>query len=323
MSKIKFNVMLAHPYGKKDFDKDSFIQPKLDGIRCYITKDGAFSRNHKEFKTVEHIKKALKPLLKLFPHLILDGELYNHQFKDNFNKIVSLVRKQKPSKEDLKKAVKYIQFHWYDYVLTGFKDDFNKIISLVRKKNPNDKETEDAEKYIQFHWYDYCNTNYKSGEGLGYKGRNIVIKDAIEKLKSRHIVEVPTHEVSTIESARLWHKDFLDNGYEGSIIRTNKPYEQKRSYNLQKFKDFHDSEARITGWVEGQGKRTGTIGKFLAIDNNGINFGMPVMEDYKIMEKMYDIADWYIGKVATFTYFQKTPAGSYRHPLFKCIRNYE
>ncbi len=283
MSKIKFNVMLAHPYGKKDFDKDSFIQPKLDGIRCYITKDGAFSRNHKEFKTVEHIKKALKPLLKLFPHLILDGELYNHQFKD----------------------------------------DFNKIISLVRKKNPNDKETEDAEKYIQFHWYDYCNTNYKSGEGLGYKGRNIVIKDAIEKLKSRHIVEVPTHEVSTIESARLWHKDFLDNGYEGSIIRTNKPYEQKRSYNLQKFKDFHDSEARITGWVEGQGKRTGTIGKFLAIDNNGINFGMPVMEDYKIMEKMYDIADWYIGKVATFTYFQKTPAGSYRHPLFKCIRNYE
>ena len=283
MNKIKFNVMLAHPYGKKEFDKDSFIQPKLDGIRCYITKDGAFSRNHKEFKTVEHIKKALKPLLKLFPHLILDGELYNHQLKDNFNK----------------------------------------IISLVRKKNPTAKETEDAEKYIQFHWYDYCNTNYESGKGLGYKGRNIVIKDAIEKLNSRHIVEVPTHEVSIIESARLWHKDFLEHGYEGSIIRTNKPYEQKRSYNLQKFKDFHDSEARITGWVEGQGKRTGTIGKFLAIDNNGITFGMPVMDDYKIMEKMYNIADWYIGKIATFTYFQRTPAGSYRHPLYKCVRDYE
>ena len=283
MNKNKFNVMLAHPYGKKDFDRDSFIQPKLDGIRCYITKDGAFSRNHKEFKTVEHIKKALKPLLKLFPHLILDGELYNHQLKD----------------------------------------DFNKIISLVRKKNPTAKETEDAEKYIQFHWYDYCNTNYKPGEGLGYKGRNIVIKDAIEKLNSRHVIEVPTHEVSTIEPARSWHKDFLEHGYEGSIIRTNKPYEQKRSYNLQKFKDFHDSEARITGWVEGQGKRTGTIGKFLAIDNNGITFGMPVMDDYKIMEKMYNIADWYIGKIATFTYFQRTPAGSYRHPLYKCVRDYE
>ena len=31
----------------------------------------------------------------------------------------------------------------------------------------------------------------------------------------------------------------------------------------------------------------------------------------------------YIGARATFTYFEKTKAGSYRHPLFKCIRNYE
>ena len=278
-----FKVMLAHPYGKKDFDRDSFIQPKLDGIRCYITKDGAFSRNHKEFKTVDHIKDAFKPLFEKLPTLVVDGELYNHQFKDNFNK----------------------------------------IISLVRKKKPNAEELDEATRYIQFHWYDYHYTDYKSGEGLDFRIRNFNIKDFISKINSRHIVEVPTHEVSIIESAKLWHKDFLKQGYEGSIIRNNKPYEQKRSYNLQKFKDFQDAEAKITGWVEGQGKRTGTIGKFLAIDSNGIKFGLPVMDDYKVMKKMYDIAEWYIGKIATFTYFQKTPAGSYRHPLFKCIRNYE
>ena len=277
-----FKVMLAHPYGKKEFDRDSFIQPKLDGIRCYITKDGAFSRNHKEFKTVDHIKDAFKPLFKKLPDLVVDGELYNHQFKDNFNKIISLVRKQKPTDEEIDEATRYIQFHWYDYVLTKFDED-----TTV------------------------------------FRHRDQMIKNMIEKLGSRHIVEVPTHEVSILESAKLWHKDFLKQGYEGSIIRLNKPYEQKRSYNLQKFKDFSDSEAKITGWVEGQGKRIGTIGKFLAIDNNGITFGMPVMDDYKIMEKMYDIAEWYIGKTATFTYFQKTPSGSYRHPLFKCIRNYE
>ena len=110
-----FNVMLAHPYGKKAFDKDSFIQPKLDGVRCYITKDGAFSRNHKEFKTVDHIKDLFKPIFELAPDIILDGELYNHQFKDNFNKIISLVRKQKLTDEDKAEAKKYIQFHWYDF----------------------------------------------------------------------------------------------------------------------------------------------------------------------------------------------------------------
>ena len=81
--------MLAHPVGKKEFDKDSFIQPKLDGVRCYISKHGAFSRNHKSFMNVAHILKELKPLLKKFPNLILDGELYNHDYKDNFNKIIS------------------------------------------------------------------------------------------------------------------------------------------------------------------------------------------------------------------------------------------
>ena len=110
-----FNTMLAHPAGKKEFDRDSFIQPKLDGIRCYITKDGAFSRNHKEFKTIDHIKKEFEPLFKTYPDIVVDGELYNHQLKNNFNKIISLVRKQKPTKKDLKEAVKYIQFHWYDY----------------------------------------------------------------------------------------------------------------------------------------------------------------------------------------------------------------
>ena len=274
-----FKVMLAHPYGKKEFNTDSFIQPKLDGVRCYITKDGAFSRNHKEFKTVDHIKDAFKPLFKTNPDLVVDGELYNHQFKDNFNKIISLVRKQKPNAQEIDEATRYIQFHWYDY-------------------------------YTEMHNYPF-------------KIRNEIIKIQIDELRSRHIVEVSTQQVSLIEEAKLLHEDFLKQGYEGSIVRLNKPYEQKRSYNLQKFKDFQDSEAKITGWVEGQGKRTGTIGKFLAIDSNGISFGMPIMDDYKIMEKMYDIADWYIGKTATFTYFQKTPSGSYRHPLFKCIRNYE
>jgi len=31
----------------------------------------------------------------------------------------------------------------------------------------------------------------------------------------------------------------------------------------------------------------------------------------------------YIGERATFTYFQRTQAGSYRHPHYKCLRNYE
>jgi DNA ligase-1 len=284
MKKLKttmtnFNVMLAHPVGKKEFDKDSFIQPKLDGVRCYITKHGAFSRNHKQFMNAQHITDELKPLFAKYPHVVLDGELYNHNYKDNFNKIISLVRKQSPSDAERNEA-KVIQFHNYDIFMPETPDNI-------------------------------------------FEHRNESIKNLHKEFKLQYCKTVETYHVQSDVTAKLMYDQFMKQGYEGAILRNNKPYENKRSYNLQKFKEFHDTEATITGWVEGQGKRTGTIGKFLARDADGNEFGMPVMDKMPVLEKMYDIAEWYIGKTATFTYFQRTPSGSYRHPLFKSIRNYE
>ena len=285
MKKLKqtmtnFNVMLAHPVGKKEFDKDSFIQPKLDGVRCYITKHGAFSRNHKQFMNAQHITDELVQLFTKYPNVVLDGELYNHDYKDNFNKIISLVRKQSPSDAERNEA-KAIQFHNYDIFMPDTPDN-------------------------------------------SFEYRNESIKNLHKEFTLQYCKTVETYQVQNDVTARLMYYQFTTKqGYEGAILRNNKPYEQKRSYNLQKYKEFHDTEATIIGWVEGQGKRTGTIGKFLARDANGVEFGMPVMDKMPVLEKMYDIAEWYIGKTATFTYFQRTPSGSYRHPLFKSIRNYE
>jgi ATP-dependent DNA ligase len=100
---IKHNAMLAHKFDKSRVDWNSqkvFIQAKLDGVRCLFTKDGAYSRNHKQFMNVRHIEMALKPFFDQHPDVILDGELYNHKLKHDFEKIISLVRKQKPTDTD-------------------------------------------------------------------------------------------------------------------------------------------------------------------------------------------------------------------------------
>ena len=54
--------MLAYKVGKKEIDwsAKNFIQPKLDGVRCIFTKNGAYSRTGKEFKNVAHIEEDLK-----------------------------------------------------------------------------------------------------------------------------------------------------------------------------------------------------------------------------------------------------------------------
>jgi len=127
------------------------------------------------------------------------------------------------------------------------------------------------------------------------------------------------------DDAKVYHNRNLNKGYEGSIVRTNDTYACKRSHNLRKFKDFSDAEALIVGYKEGKGKRIGTLGKFVMQDKDGNQFGCPPGKGYNyqdlrnILKNIHD----YIGQIATFTYFERTKAGSYRHPLFKAIRNYE
>ena len=287
--KTHFKPMLAHKFDNKrvDWSKPVFIQPKLDGIRCIMKSDGCYSRNGKKFMNVQHLyTKTIKELFKQNPLLVLDGELYNHDLRDNFEKIVSLVRKQKPTPDDRKEARKLIQYHVYDYCMAVN----NKLNLLESDMNRYEKRMHQL----------VCTDMY-----------------------GKHIRYVPARGVHSLDKAKEIHNDFLQQGYEGSILRLDGPYKCGRSYDLMKFKDFSDTEATIVSWVEGKGKRRGTIGKFIAVDSDGIRFGMPVMDNFKYLQKNFKNMQDYVGKIATFTYFERTKAGSYRHPLFKTIRNYE
>jgi len=108
----KFKPMLAQDYAKLDSGKrmqlDMISQPKLDGIRCIARKDGLFTRAGKEITTCNHIHNALKDYFEKNPTDILDGELYNHELKADFNKITSLVRKVKPTQAEAEECAKII-----------------------------------------------------------------------------------------------------------------------------------------------------------------------------------------------------------------------
>lgn len=113
----RFKPMLADKWGDRK-DKITVnllhIQPKLDGIRCIAKLDGLWTRNGERIHGAPHIYEQLMPLFDMKPDLILDGELYNHDFKDDFNAIVSCVKKLKPTEEDLKLSAERIQYWVYD-----------------------------------------------------------------------------------------------------------------------------------------------------------------------------------------------------------------
>lgn len=105
--------MLAATY-KGGLTFPVYSQPKLDGIRALITKDGAFTRELQPHTNVGHITRALAPVFEKYPDVIFDGELYNHDLKDNFNRICQLVRKQTVTEDQAADICNLVQFHVYD-----------------------------------------------------------------------------------------------------------------------------------------------------------------------------------------------------------------
>jgi DNA ligase-1 len=281
MAAEDIKAMLAHKYNPDKADYPAYIQPKLDGVRCLFTAKGAFSRTGKQFMNLRHIEVLLEPFFAANPNAVLDGELYNHELKDDFEKIISLVRKTKPTNEHRQEAAELVQYHVYDVpsmTIAGYSSRLSYLTSQV---------------YSKLTW---------------------------------PIMHVETKVVLDYDEALSYHKYCLKQGYEGSIYRSmNGKYKGTRSWDLMKFKDFEDAEATIVGYEVGKGKRQGTLGKFIMQDDEGITFGCPPGKgyDYKDLADMLNNISRFIGERATFTYFQRTKAGSYRHPHYKCIRNYE
>ena len=281
--KMKYKPMLAYPVSSKpiDYSKPVYMQPKLDGVRCLIQCDKgqvtAYSRTGKVWKNIDHILNDLIPFFAKHPNVVLDGELYNHDLRNDFEQIISIVRRQTPDDIDILNSAEMVQFHCYD------------IVNKRMKFSTRDK--------------------WLAGN-----------------LPESYCVQlVNTYQVYSNDGATSMHETNLNDGYEGSIVRLDDTYQCKRSHSLRKFKDFSDAEANIVGYEEGKGKRAGTLGKFVMQDDDGNQFGCPPGKghNYKDLALMLQNGHEYMGQRATFTYFERTKAGSYRHPLFKCIRNYE
>lgn len=123
-------VMLAHKFeGTLPADRRAFSQPKIDGIRCKTNRHGMWTRNGKPILAAPHIFAGLAPAFANNPDLEIDGELYNHELKDDFNKISSLIRKLKPTDEHIAEAARLVQYHIYDLVRPDL--DFSKRDAML------------------------------------------------------------------------------------------------------------------------------------------------------------------------------------------------
>jgi ATP-dependent DNA ligase len=137
------NPMLAHKYrdhsAKIKFP--CYGQPKLDGMRCIAIieptgKVTLWSRTRKPITSVPHIVKELSKLASVCEDntpIVLDGELYVHKYKNDFEKIISLARQEEPAP-----GHEVIQYWVYDLASTV--DFANRTICLSNILKPLDNQ---------------------------------------------------------------------------------------------------------------------------------------------------------------------------------------
>lgn len=210
-----FDCMLAHKFvdhGHK-IKYPAYVQPKLNGHRCLaVVKDGKatlWSRTRKPITSCPHIVEELESLFPSGYHEV-DGELYNHIYKDDFEELASLIRQEEPASNCIE-----VQYHVYDMPCDrGF-------ATRIAELNARIAEEEKEEPF-----------NY--------------------------IVPVRTIEVLDEDAMIEAFGSFLKEGYEGAMARNlDSKYVGKRSYDLQKIKEFQDAEFKIVGIKEGRGAYAG------------------------------------------------------------------
>jgi DNA ligase-1 len=173
---------------------------------------------------------------------------------------------------------------------------FEQLGSTIRKGDINDPRMES----VFFYAFDIMNDET-------YHQRVIRLESLIAPLKRAEIV--PWYIVNSHEEIEAKHKEFVDSGFEGTMIRNlNSAYQKNvRSYDLLKYKNFIDEEFEVVGWSTGKGKFE-NVPTFVLKCEAG-EFEATPEGDQELREFYLANADSYIGSFATVRFFEYTSKG--------------
>lgn len=278
-----FEPMLAHKWADHSDTKFPLLcAAKLDGGRCIITEKGMFSRNGKPILSCPHIFEAVKGFL-ADKKIVIDGELYNHDLRADFNKIISLIKKTKPTPADLEESKKLVQFWAFDIVEVG-----NESVPFSVRA-----------------------ASYEMLCGLPdlYKAGFRAVKQKLVQ--------------SFDEAKEFFAEAIEDGYEGVMLRVPDSPYENKRSKFLLKYKEFLDEEFEIVDIIEGKGNRAGMFGRMVCKLKDGRTFEANSRGNEEYYTNLLKNKAEVIGKPATIRYQNLTPDGKPRFGVCCGIRDHE
>jgi len=283
----------------------AYASPKLDGARANamnfkasIENGQVFlqTRTGKEWLNCEHIAVELLPVLLKHPNWIIDGEFYNHSYRNNFEALMSIIKKSKPTSDQKSFSAETTQYHIYD--IYNHEEPSADVITRQQYIHEMFQEfslhmcvpvysvlCSNEEAYNDFH---------AKCLDLGYEG-SILRLNAAYKVDSRATCLLKRKESFDFEAKIL---DVIEG--EG----TNKGIASKIIIDLTSATGMNKSHVEL-----------------LKADNQ--DAGMAKGWDHARCKDLLDKKSLVIGEYATIEYFEISGHGVCRFPKMKVIRNYE
>ena len=279
--------MLALPFSKRkhNIKYPAYVQPKIDGVRmtCRLVKG-----------KVEMFTRKGKPFA-VMPHI-----------EEKLHSILIGMG------EDF-----YLDGELFSETLT-----FQEVAGAVRRiKNFTDPLVLEQLSYMIFDCFSTKETEIPFGKRLNTLKTLMKVKNR----ESDTIVQlIVTHEVTSEDGVYMLYDEYMRNGAEGIMIRNNEGHYKlnHRSADLQKYKQFQDSEYKIIDFTEGSNNEKGAVVWVCETKDEKIFNVRPkgTIEGRKIL---FELGDKNIGKMLTVRYQELTDDGIPRFPVGISIRDYE
>lgn len=194
---------------------------------------------------------------------------------------------------------------------------FQEIVGLVKKEIMKPDDIENMHK-IYLYVYD-CVQPEKP-----YTERNYMLEQLFSNNKTTALKLLSTETCTTIDDVTKLHADYVAEGYEGLILRqSNGLYKVgHRSTDLQKYKEFCDSEYPVVGYKQGDGEEKGCV-IWICRTPAGHEFAVRPRGTRSDRIVLFARGDAYIGKLLTVRYQELTTDGIPRFPVGISFRDYE
>jgi DNA ligase-1 len=179
---------------------------------------------------------------------------------------------------------------------------FQENMKLIKKYRPHLTEQ------VKYHVYDIV-------MDAPFNQRVATLQELVAKMNNPHIELVPTYLVTNENQIKMYHADFISQGYEGTMVRhSEEGYAvNKRSSQLLKYKDFLDEVYTVNEvWPSESRPEQGVVE---CVTPQGVTFTCGMKFSHADREEILINKENYIGKKANIRFFEYTDSGLPRFPV--------